>query len=100
MTFNSRYSKHNFKSFDISSSEAVVVCGPGGISNERIKLCRICAANGYPHEPIIFHKIPGKVLSNGLVEIARFEVYDYFRPYQKHEHKHKPQNFKQRKNTN
>lgn len=89
MTHNSKYSNLNLKSFDTSSSEAVVVCGPGGINNERIKLCRICAVNGYPHEPIIFHEVPGKLLSNGLREVARFEVYDYFRPYQKHEHKHK-----------
>lgn len=55
--------------------------GAGSISNDKIKSCKICAAYGFHHEPIVFRKIT----------IIKWVAFDYFRPYQKHEHKTRAQ---------
>lgn len=79
MTFNNKYSKLNHKSFDISYSEAIA-CGTSSIDNYKIKRCKICTSNGYPHEPIIFRKntitekwIPHDYFTGRIHEHKRFE---------------------------
>jgi hypothetical protein len=49
----------------------------GNLPNEQIKTCRICKVEGFPHEPIIIEKVPGRVLADGRNEIERYELKDY-----------------------
>jgi hypothetical protein len=30
--------------------------GPGALSNDQVKMCKICSQNGYHNEPIVFRK--------------------------------------------
>jgi hypothetical protein len=55
------------------------VGGSGSLENDEIICCKFCAANGFPHEAIIFRK----------ATIVKWVPFDYFRPYQRHVCKHR-----------
>jgi hypothetical protein len=50
----------------------------GDLNNDKITCCKICRSNGWPHEPIQFEKVPGRVLSDGTNEVARWHVKNYY----------------------
>jgi hypothetical protein len=77
MTCNIRYFKDNLKVFDTTIDVGTGGGGAGSLDNEKIILCKICTSNGYPHEPIIFRK----------VVIEKWFPFEYFKPWQKHQHK-------------
>lgn len=58
----------------------------GDKNNDQIKTCLICAENGFPHEPILFEKVPGRILADGTNETKSYRVLDYV-TNEKHEHK-------------
>ena len=84
MACNSKYSKDNHKLFDIAIDSGGGCAGAGSLENDKITFCKICDKIGYPHEPIIFRK----------VVIEKWLPFNYFRPYEKHEHKTKNTNIK------
>jgi hypothetical protein len=53
--------------------------GSGSLDNDEIKCCKFCAANGFPHEAIIFRK----------TTIVKWVPFNYFRPWQRHICKHR-----------
>jgi hypothetical protein len=68
-----------------------VVCGvaeaaAGDLPNDQMKTCKICTKNGFPHEPIFFEKIRGRVLADGANEVKGYRVVNYTDNSQ-HEHK-------------
>lgn len=58
----------------------------GDLSNEKIKTCDICRKNDFPHEPITFERITGRMLSNCSNETIGWKLKNYVtdRP---HEHR-------------
>jgi hypothetical protein len=50
----------------------------GDKNNDQITNCKICYSKGWPHEPITFEKVNGRVLSNGSNEVKKCIVRDYF----------------------
>lgn len=64
--------RRKFEDFMVKNAAA------GDISNDKIKRCYICRNNGWPHEPITFEKILGRVLSDGSNETRGWIVRDYF----------------------
>jgi hypothetical protein len=60
----------------------------GDLNNDRIKCCDVCKTNGWPREPIMFEKIPGRVLGDGTNETKSWQVRDYFTGFE-HIHKQK-----------
>ena len=67
--------------------------GSRSLENNRIRSCKVCATNGFPHEAIIFQKVEGRVLSDGTNETKKWLVLDYFQPCRLHKHKHRKGNF-------
>ena len=64
-------------------------CASGDLSNDRLKNCKICAANGFPHEPITWQTnrtmkkwIPYSDCNNLVTGTNVYEVkyvpHDYF----------------------
>lgn len=66
----------NYTSYDPNDKVSAIV-GPGSLPNEKVPKCKICAANGFPHEPIIFKKIV----------IEKWQPFDYLSPWQQHKHR-------------
>lgn len=62
------------------------IAAVGDKNNERITNCRICRENGFPHEPIDFEKIPGRMLSDGTRETAGWRLKNYYNG-EPHQHK-------------
>ena len=62
------------------------IAAAGDKPNDKIVPCRICKFNGFPHEPISFSKVNGRVLSDGTNEVKKWIVKDYFSG-NIHEHK-------------
>jgi hypothetical protein len=58
----------------------------GDKNNEQITNCRICAANGWPREPIDFVKVNGRMRSDGTYEAAYWKLKNYYTG-QPHSHK-------------
>lgn len=50
----------------------------GDLNNDRIKCCNVCNTNGWRHEPIMFEKILGRALGDGMNETKSWQVRDYF----------------------
>ncbi|MGA7899607.1 MAG: hypothetical protein WA395_05645 [Nitrososphaeraceae archaeon] len=57
---------------------AVKSAAAGDLANEKVKICRICKDNGWPHEAITFERVLGRVLSDGHNETKGWIVRDYF----------------------
>jgi hypothetical protein len=73
MSFShSNYTHYKDKFFPLD--EQNYAGGPGSMENDKIKCCKICAANGFPHEAIIFRK----------TIVVKWIPFDYFRPWQYH----------------
>jgi hypothetical protein len=51
--------------------------GPASLVNDSITTCKICAANGFPCEPIIFRK----------VVVDKWQRFDLPIPWQQYKHK-------------
>jgi hypothetical protein len=64
----------------------VAEAAAGDKNNDRITNCNICTANGWPHEPIDFEKIAGRILADGTREAAGWWLKNY---YTGQPHKHK-----------
>jgi hypothetical protein len=64
----------------------VAEAAAGDKSNDDVTRCRICASNGWPHEPIDFEKIPGRMLADGTLETADWKLKNYYSG-EPHEHK-------------
>lgn len=65
----------------MTSLSPYVISGAGSLPNDRIKCCRICQRNGFPHEPIVWRETS---LPTGQIEAIAF---DYFKPTTRHIHK-------------
>ena len=50
----------------------------GDLQNDQVICYKICMSNGFPHEPITFQKVNGRVLSDGSNEVKVWTVLDYF----------------------
>jgi hypothetical protein len=61
-------------------------------NNDQVTNCRICASNGWPHEPIDFQQIQGRMLSDGTRETVGWKLKNYYTGQQ---HKHKEPKQKQ-----
>lgn len=85
------HDKHNDVFFDFENSN--FARGAGSIDNNKIKICKICATNGFPHEAIIFQKVKGRILSDGTNEIRKWRIVDYFQPWRLHKHEQRRGNF-------
>jgi hypothetical protein len=85
---NIRNENQSNKFTSIKTADGFVLRGAaaGDLDNDKIKTCKLCAHNGFPHEPIKIEKINGKVLANGTNEIAGYRLLDY---YSDKEHTHK-----------
>src|SRR5215212_8122183 len=70
----------------------VAEAAAGGKNNNDITTCRVCASNGWPHEPIDFGKVNGKIRGYGTYEAAYWKLKDY---YAGEPHEHKPKERKQ-----
>jgi hypothetical protein len=86
------YSEEGNKSLSVDSANFGPVlarhgAAAGDTSNERLKVCYICKANGFPHEAIEFRKINnGRIRNDGSFEYQKYEVLNYFTG-RKHEHR-------------
>ena len=50
----------------------------GTLDNDKLPLCRICKQNGFPHEPLRFEKVYGRIRSDGTNEAKQWILRDYF----------------------
>jgi hypothetical protein len=50
----------------------------GDLNNDRIKCYNICRTDGWPHEPIQFERVPGRVIADGTKETKSQRIRDYF----------------------
>jgi hypothetical protein len=64
----------DFKHKHYHVAEAAV----GDKNNDYVITCRICASTGWPHEPIDFEKIPGRMLADGTRETAGWRLKNYY----------------------
>jgi hypothetical protein len=55
----------------------VAEAAAGDKNNDDVTRCRVCTSRGFPSEPILFEKIPGRVLSDGTNEVKRYHVINY-----------------------
>lgn len=77
---------NKFSSIDTAETLFLRGAAAGDLDNDKIRTCKLCAHNGFPHEPIKIEKINGKVLADRTNEIAGYRVLDY---YSDNEHTHK-----------
>lgn len=49
----------------------------GDKNNDQVTRCKICSSNGFPHEPVKFSKVEGRILSDGTKEVLGYELIDY-----------------------
>jgi hypothetical protein len=61
----------------------------GTVDNDKLPLCRICASNGFPHEPLRFEKVNGRIRSDGTNEVKEWVLRNYFTG---HNHVHRSVN--------
>jgi hypothetical protein len=62
------------------------IAAVGDKNNEQITTCKICAKNAWPHEPIDFQRILGRMFADGTRETAGWRLKNYYNG-QPHEHK-------------
>jgi hypothetical protein len=77
---------NKFSSVETADGFVLRGAAAGDFDNDKIKTCKVCKHNGFPHEPIKIEKIDGKVLADGTNEIAGYRLLDY---YSDKEHTHK-----------
>jgi hypothetical protein len=58
----------------------------GDKNNDQINTCKICAENGFPREPTVIEKVPGRMLADGTNQTKSYHVLDYVTS-QEQEHK-------------
>jgi hypothetical protein len=64
----------------------VAEAGVGDKNNDDVTRCEICVSKGFPNEPILFEKVPGRILTDGTNETKSYRVLDYV-TNEEHEHK-------------